>query len=385
MQWQILIVNLDKEIKIEKKCNFSLPTIYVDNLSEAQFYMNTGDIVFLCLFAKKYTYEIEIIILDFMKNCAYLPDHILIVCDSFVSNFLINTYEYYIEQYSSVDLWHIHVDEKIKNILPELRNFSSPTSKLIQLGRNILTGQNSSIETSLNKILDEKEWNYIICFNCARAYAALAKWQKSLDLCESLLNKNKFFRPAFTLMAEVYLAIGNFQQAISIFEKLERNNDKCLKRKIDLSIAYREIHNSQKADQLYGEAKHIAESAPKVIEAQAYMLLIKGNYEESIKLMDGLDEIEPFFAEKINEIGIELAKSRQLKISLTLYAKAHQLARENLKFKFSLNSAIACWRANQYNEALHYLNRCRIEYGGSFAALEKIESNIKQKLVRDGI
>jgi tetratricopeptide (TPR) repeat protein len=100
-----------------------------------------------------------------------------------------------------------------------------------------------------------------------------------------------------------------------------------------------------------------------LIETRAQICLGTGKIGEAFQLMDQMSEVGPFFAAKLNELGIRLSQAGKGKSALALYQKAHKIVRSELKYKISLNAALACRRLQEFDMALKYIIRCRKEYG----------------------
>jgi hypothetical protein len=120
-----------------------------------------------------------------------------------------------------------------------------------------------------------------------------------------------------------------------------------------------------------------------VLEARAQVLLCTGKIGEAFKLMDDMSEVGPFFAAKMNELGIQLSQAGKGKSALALYQKAHKIVRPELRYKISLNAALACRRLKAWDLALKYLTRCQKEYGASFSKIDKIRESIEAARVEE--
>jgi nucleotidyltransferase/DNA polymerase involved in DNA repair len=97
--------------------------------------------------------------------------------------------------------------------------------------------------------------------------------------------------------------------------------------------------------------------------------------------MDQMSGVGPFFAAKLNDLGIKLSQAGKGKSALALYQKAHRVVREDLRYKITLNAALACRRLQDFDMALKYVARCAKEYGSMFPKLVKIkETLMKEKL-----
>ena len=71
------------------------------------------------------------------------------------------------------------------------------------------------------------------------------------------------------------------------------------------------------------------------------------------------------------------------KSALALYQKAHKIVRAELKYKISLNAALACRRLKEWDMALKYVARCEREFGATFPKLAKIRQAIAEGKAQD--
>jgi len=99
--------------------------------------------------------------------------------------------------------------------------------------------------------------------------------------------------------------------------------------------------------------------------------------------MDQMSNVGPFFAAKLNDMGIKLSQAGKGKSALALYQKAHKVVRADLKYKISLNAALACRRLGEYDMGLKYVARCAKEYGSMYPKLAKIkETMLKEQAAK---
>ena len=194
---------------------------------------------------------------------------------------------------------------------------------------------------------------------------------------------NKHFRPADSKLGENLMVIGKVDEAIDVFMKLEKTNTRDAGRKAQLASAFMEKGDFDKAKEYLAEAKRFNPDHPGIREAQAQMFLATGKAGEAFKMMDQLVEVGPFLAAKLNEMGIKLSQSGKGKSALALYQKAHRVVRKELKYKVSLNAALACYRLKQYKMSLKYLLRTEKEYGRKLEKVEKIRKACKVGLLKE--
>jgi hypothetical protein len=79
-------------------------------------------------------------------------------------------------------------------------------------------------------------------------------------------------------------------------------------------------------------------------------------------------------------MGIKLSQANKGKSALALYQKAHTIVKKELRYKVSLNAALACYRLEDFATALKYLDRCEREYGGILDKAAKIRNACKASM-----
>lgn len=204
----------------------------------------------------------------------------------------------------------------------------------------------------------------------AFAEAELA-YRRSLEL-------NHTFRPASMALAECLLVLSKSDESLKILSELEQADDTCLVRKALLAATYAERKNLDEANRYADESAKLSALDPRSLEAKAHVFFASGSVEEALGVMTSLKNVGPFFTAKLNELGISLSQGGKGAVALTLYEKAHGIVRPELKFKISLNAALAAHRAGDGAKAMELLSRCEKEYGGTFAKLEKIRGVVLQ-------
>lgn len=72
----------------------------------------------------------------------------------------------------------------------------------------------------------------------------------------------------------------------------------------------------------------------------------------------------------------KLSQAGKGKSALALYTKAHKVVRPELRYKISMNAALACYRLADFDAALAWLDRCEKEYGSAYEKLVKIRKAV---------
>lgn len=116
---------------------------------------------------------------------------------------------------------------------------------------------------------------------------------------------NKMFHASSSSLGEALLVTGKLDEAKEVFEKLERTNAKNSERKLNLATIYTEKGDFETAKTFMKAAAALAPTDPKLNEAKAHMYLKAGKIQEAFQLMDNMSEVGPFFAAKLNEMGVQ--------------------------------------------------------------------------------
>ena len=338
--------------------------------------METGSVVMMVLVDSKGSKKSFELLDLFREKIGAIPHFQAIVCDEPSPFFITDAYEFGIETFFSRDRWVDDIVEFIERVNEHLNDADSFEEKTLRLNRLIASGDQMGIIEAERQFEEGSDYDYIAAFSKGNALQAVGRYSEASEAFKSSQKLNKYFRPASSLLGESLLITGKTDEAISVFEKLEKSNPRNVERKASLVSAYLEKGEVDKAMEFVKEAQDLDPDHCKVAEAQAQVFLAQGKINDAFKLMDKLHEVGPFFAAKLNEMGIKLSQLGKGKSSLALYAKAHKVVRAELRYKVSLNAALACYRLQDFQKALKYLERSEHEYGGYYEKIEKIRKAV---------
>jgi tetratricopeptide (TPR) repeat protein len=193
---------------------------------------------------------------------------------------------------------------------------------------------------------------------------------------------NKMFRLAATGLGETLILNGKHDEALAVLQKLEKTNPDHVERCAQIAVAYVEKGDIAKAKEY---ADKIAKNAPehgKVNELKAHILLREGKVNDAFQMLDQLSDVGPQLAARLNELGIKLSQAGKGKSAIALYNKAHKIVTPELRYKISLNAALACHRSGDFALGLKYLQRCAKEFGGLNPKIAKIKQALEQGLLQ---
>jgi tetratricopeptide (TPR) repeat protein len=358
---------------------FPLKLSYV-TMDEVRPMFETGAVGSMVIFAEKSHPDVMTCLELFKKFVGPLAEFQAIVASDPDPEYMSEVFEYGIEKYFLPENWAPETQALCEHVVTRLSDRDGIESKAIKLNHSIIYGDQSQINQSQDALGDAHSWDYVAAYVKANALQAVGKFNEAAEAFRSSQNMNKMFRQASNGLGESLLVLGKVDEAIEILERLERQNPRHVERKAQLATAYMEKGDKAKAEALLAEAETISPEHPRLLEARAEILLVEGKVGEAFKMMDDLHDVGPFFAAKLNEMGIKLSQQGKGKSAMALYKKAHKIVRHELQYKISLNAALACYRMGEYQIALQYLARTEKEFGGRYEKVDKIRAAIKKVL-----
>ncbi|MCX6111017.1 MAG: tetratricopeptide repeat protein [Proteobacteria bacterium] len=346
------------------------------SLEEAQAMLNAGSVLVQAFFASENGGDLQTLLKSFQTNVGCISDFQAIICDEPSPVFMAGVFEFGIEQFVPMATWAKELAAVTRRAVELMQDETSPEFKTLSLSRSIRSADQGAIKQASDAIGDMATYDYRLAFAKGKAAEASGNYAAAADAYASARGMNKMFRPSASSLGETLLVTGRLDEALDVFKTLEKTNPYDVERKANLASVYVEKGDFETAQRYVDAAAKIAPNNSKVLEAQAQVMLCTGKVGEAFKLMDGMSDVGPFFAAKLNELGIQLSQSGKGKSALALYQKAHKIVRPELKYKITLNAALACRRLKAWDMAMKYALRCEKEFGASFAKLDKIKESI---------
>ncbi|MCX6126182.1 MAG: tetratricopeptide repeat protein [Proteobacteria bacterium] len=308
-----------------------------------------------------------------------------VVCSDPSPLYMAALFEFGVEQFIAAETWDVEVPALCRTIHEKLGNAESAECKTMLLAAAVRSGNTEQISEAKESMGDLASYDFRAAFAQGKASEASGNYDEALDSYRSAGGMNKMFRPTNTSLGEACLITGRVDEAIAIFEKLDRSNPNDVDRKSSLASAFVEKGDFESAHKYAAQAEALSPGSSRVAEIKAQVLLGQGKLGDAIGLLDQMSNVGPFFAAKLNDLGIKLSQAGKGKSALALYQKAHKVVRDDLKYKISLNAALASRRLQEFDLALKYVARCAKEYGSLFPKLAKIrETLLKEKMAFAG-
>ncbi len=361
--------------------NYALKLNYI-SIEELAPMLETGTVVAMLIFAEKSGPQVANSLNLFRKYVGPLPGFQAIVAEDPDPFLISQAFEYGVEQFLTQVEWPLQLVGLTETIAALADDKDSIEAKTLRLNWSIVYGDQGQILQSKEALVEAASYDYVAAYAKAHALQAVGQFGEAIEAFRASEKLNKTFRPASTGLGESLLVMGKVDEAIAIFEKLERQNNKSVERKTSLATAYVEKGEKGKSDEMLRQAEDLSPGHPRILEARAEILLAEGKVAEAFKMMDDLQDVGPSFAARLNEMGIKLSQQGKGKNALALYKKAHKIVRHELRYKISLNAALACYRLTEYQVALQYLARCEKEFGGVYEKVEKVRQAIKKILAK---
>ncbi len=390
MEWNCLLVDLTGSNLADSwqekigAFEFSCPVLFASNIDEAQILLNNGGVLNLVIFTDQNSGDVQALLKSFQSNVGCIADFQGIVCSNPTAAFMAGVFEFGVEQFFSLENWAEEVAAMTRRTSESLSDETSAEFRTIQLSRSIRSADQGEIQKAAAAIKDLAEYDYRAAYAQGKACEATGDYNAAASSYAMSSSMNKMFRPGSASLGESLLVTGKIDEALEVFKNLEKTNPYDVERKANIAAAYIEKGDFESANRYVAMAEKIAPENSRVLEAKAQVLLCTGKVGEAFKLMDGMSEVGPFFAAKLNELGIQLSQSGKGKSALALYQKAHKIVRPELRYKISMNAALACRRLQAWDMALKYLARCQKEFGGPFPKLLKIKDSINEAKIQSG-
>jgi tetratricopeptide (TPR) repeat protein len=362
----------------EKLAGHEIPFQFVCVSSSAEALAMLAQIttIPMVIFSNEMSNEVSEILRAFQASFGPLSDFQAIVCSDPLPNYMASVYEFGIEQFIGEEAWHDEVAALARLIHEKISDEQSPEFKTLQLATAVRSSDAKKIEEAKQAMGDLASYDFRAAYTSGKASEAAGNYDEAMNAYRTAGGMNKMFRPTSTSLGEACLITGKVDEAIAIFQRLEKSNPRDIDRKSNLASAFIEKGDMESASKYAAEAEALSPGSSRVAEIKAQVLLGKGDIQGAFGLMDQMSNVGPYFAAKLNDLGIKLSQSGKGKSALALYQKAHKIVRADLKYKISLNAALACRRLQDFDMSLKYVARCAKEFGSYFPKLVKIRDTI---------
>lgn len=368
--WQTQLAEL--QLPFEVVCVNSAPA--------ALDFIAANTVVPIVIFANDMMPEIAELLRGYQAAFGPMNDFQAIVCGDPSPMFMAAVFEFGVEQFFANDSWKPEFAALCRTSKEKLDDEQSAEFKTMQLAAAVRSSDTVKIQSAKEAMGDLATYDFRAAYASGKASEASGNYDEAMNAYRSAGGLNKMFRPSSTSLGEACLITGKVDEAISIFQKLERSNPSDLDRKSNLAAAFVEKGDFETAAKYAAEAEALSPGSSRVAEIKAQVLMAQGKVQDAFGMLDQMNNVGPFFAAKLNDLGIKLSQAGKGKSALALYQKAHKAVRPDLRYKISLNAALACRRLQDYDLALKYVARCAKEYGALFPKLAKIrETLLKEK------
>jgi tetratricopeptide (TPR) repeat protein len=380
MNLTLLIVDLTPE-KLghdwqERLTDIPMVVRYAATSEHALSVLNESVIVPMIVIAKDSSPELTEILRNYSQKMGFFANYQAIVCSDPSPKFMAMAFDYGIENFVAQEQWYFECAAIARSILEKLDDPESPESKAISLAVSLQSKDQTKISAAKAALSDLTSYDFRAAYFSGRASEAAGNFEEALESYRQAAGMNKMFRPSATSLGEACFMLGKVDEAIAVFQTLDRTNPYDIDRKGNLASAFIEKGDFEKAAEHLKFIETAQPNSTRALEVRAHEHLAKGQIAEALKVMDHLSNVGPIFAAKLNDFGIKLSQLGKGKVALALYQKAHRIVRPDLRYKISINAALACRRLKEFDMALKYVERCAKEYGGMFAKLEKIRETL---------
>jgi tetratricopeptide (TPR) repeat protein len=363
--------------------NVPCKVVFAKTMEEAIGTINTAIVAPLVICAKEITTKLQDILRAYQGAFGPMSDFQLIINSDPSPQFMASVFEFAVEQFTATDSWVDDLCALCRAVQEKLQDQNSAEFKTIKLVMSVRSSDSEQINQAKAALGDLATYDFRAAYASGKASEASGNYEEAIESYRNATGMNKLFRPVSTSLGEACLITGKVEEAIAIFQKLDRSNPNDLDRKANLASAFIEKGDLETAAKYAAEAEKLSPGSSRVSEIKAQVLLCQGKIGDAFALLDQMSDVGPFFAAKLNDLGIKLSQAGKGKSALSLYQKAHKIVRHDLKYKISLNAALACRRLGEFEMGLKYVARCAKEYGSMYPKLAKIkETLIKEQAAK---
>lgn len=346
--------------------------------------ISMGKAIALIVFVDSAHSDLEKLLTNFFSKIGCLPRFQMVVCDNPSIDTLATTFEFGLATMHSTYLWQQKLLNNLEAFITTLNNPEFVESKIYSLRHNIKNNDHKKIKLLSDSLVHEYEYDYLAAFIYGRTLEVLGQYEDAQNVYTRSIELNELFMPAKATLAELLLTNRKAEEAIEIFEMFDQINPSSPRRNALLAICYLELDQIEKAEEYLSLAASLDPTEQKVKEAQALLFIKKGDIKGVLTTLNEIEDAGPYFASKINEMSVKYSKDGQSEKALSLYKRTHKIVRKELKYKISLNAALACRRKKLYDDALKYIHRCKREYGGTFPKLSNLEKSTRELKEKSG-
>jgi tetratricopeptide (TPR) repeat protein len=365
LEWEPLIARLSH---LQNEISF----VYSTSSEDLLLHLNSPEAVGLVVAAQEFSPEVENAYRQYQQFVGCLPEFLALICDEPSPRFVVSIFEFGVENIIRKE----HIIDRFETlaqvIKTTLSDESSPEFHAINLALGLKTSNQALIQNASAAMKAIAGEDYRAAYVAGRALEAQGVYGEAEQAYKMAYGINKMFRPGSSSLADALMVTGKVDEAVAILEKMEKSNPRDISRKSTLIAAYTEQGQTEKAAKALAEAAALAPDHPKLVEAKVNIMLAEGKIAEAFNLMPQMENAGVLFASRLNDMGIRLSKEGKAKQALALYNKAHKIVRQDLRYKLSMNCALACRRLGDFEMALKYLARCKKEFGKSFDKLDQI-------------
>jgi tetratricopeptide (TPR) repeat protein len=351
-------------------------TTFATTTEEAISIINSSMVAPLVIHSKDMTPELKNILQVYQTAFGPMSDFQMIVNNDPSPQFMAAVFEFAVEQFIAEESWVAELSAIARKVQEKLEDVDSAEYKTMKLVMSVRSADTEQIAEAKAALGDLASYDFRAAYANGKASEASGNYDEAIENYRTATGMNKMFRPVSTSLGEACLITGKIDEAIAIFQKLDRSNPQDIDRKSNLASAFIEKGDFETAAKYAAEAEKLAPGSSRVAEIKAQVMLCQGKIGDALTMLDQMSDVGPFFAAKLNDLGIKLSQAGKGKSALSLYQKAHKVVRPDIRYKISLNAALACRRLGDFDMALKYVARCAKEYGSMYPKLAKVKEQL---------
>ncbi len=245
--WQDKIVSMDVPFKV----------LFAANAEEATAIINSSTVAPLVIHAKDMSPVLQEILRAYQGAFGPMGDFQVIVNSDPSPQFMASVFEFAVEQFAAEDSWLADVGAVCRAVQEKLDDTVSAEYKTMKLVMSVRSADADQINEAKAAMGDLASYDFRAAYASGKASEASGNYDEAIANYRNATGMNKLFRPVSTSLGEACLITGKVDEAIAIFQKLDRSNPRDVDRKANLAASFVEKGDFETAAKYAAEAESL--------------------------------------------------------------------------------------------------------------------------------
>ncbi len=362
--------------------NYKIPLNFALNEAEAKATLRAKQIISLVLLPSQTKEESYRIFHDFNEVVGPFSAFQLVLCEDQDMDLMKVCNEFGIDQFSTKNQIKDKMSSVIEEAISILSDATSAERKAFDLNRLVIQKADANnIKIATESMQEEAAYDFRAAFSAGKACQATGDQVNAEKFFRVSSKVNQHFRPAQSKLADSLSEQGKFEEAAQLYGKLSKVSTMAQNFGKQEITVIAKSGNAEKALEKIKElqAKGLM-SESEQYEMQVVVALEAGDDAKALEAMGHLQESTGEFATSLNRRAISLMDKKENSKAIQLFEKAHSVVKKNLKYKISLNAAIALARSRDWQLALNMIERSMQEFGKPYDKAAQLKQKIQAQI-----